>query len=108
MKKVIRLTESDLTRIVRRVIKEGASVERVPKPWNEIAGIMKGDTMTSFEEDILTLMRGGEFEEKYNNFSIIQNPRQVQMSQVGAMNVVSFDPNKKTVTFNNGLMIGPA
>ena len=32
MKKIIRLTESDLTRLVRRVIKEQATIEKLLKP----------------------------------------------------------------------------
>jgi hypothetical protein len=108
MKKVIRLTESDLARIVRRVIKEGARVVLEPDPWNKIKGVMKGDTMKSTEDGTLILMRGGKTINQYNGFSIIQNPRQVQLNQSGAMNVISFDPNKQTVTFNNGLVIGPA
>lgn len=86
---------------------EGARAERVPRPWNEIKDIMKGDTMQSHEDGVLKLMKGGEFEEIYKNFSIIQNPNQVQLNQSGAMNVVSFDPTRKTVTFQNGVVIGP-
>ena len=70
MKKVIRLTESDLARIVRIVIKESARAERIPRSWNEIKDIMKGDTMQSHEDGVLKLMKGGEFEEIYKNFSI--------------------------------------
>jgi hypothetical protein len=36
MKKVIRLTESDLVRIVRKFIKEGVIVTVPPQPWNTL------------------------------------------------------------------------
>jgi len=109
MKRIVRLTESDITRIVRRVMREGATIVIEASPWSQIKDVMKGDTMKSTEDGTLTLMRGGNTTiGKYNEFSIIQNPRQVQLNQVGAMNVISFDPTRKTVTFQNGVVIGPA
>lgn len=114
MKKVIRLTESDLVRIVRRVIKEGVTIEQESTPWNQIKDIMKGNAMKSNADGSeLTLYRepGDALVGSsgvYNEFSIIQNPRQVQLNQVGKMEVVSFDPMRKTVTFQNGVVIGPA
>lgn len=108
MKKVIRLTESDLTRIVKRVIKEGWNI--LPKPW-EIIDVKKGDTMQVNPDtgtEVLYLNGNTSKGLSYNKFQIRQNPRQVQLDQAGAMNVVSFDPNTKMVTFNNGLVIGPA
>jgi hypothetical protein len=106
MKKVIRLTESDLVRIVRRVIKEGVTVVN---PWSDIESVDKGDTMKVTSKDgAIDHFKNGKRWTGYIGYNIIQNPRQVQLDQSGAMNVVSFDPTRKTVTFQNGVVIGPA
>ena len=114
MKKVIRLTESDLVRIVRRVMNEGVKIKMQTTPWNQIKDITKGEAMQSNADGTeLTLYSepGNALvgaSAVYNKFSIIQNPRQVQLSQSGKMEVISFDPMRKTVTFQNGVVIGPA
>ena len=106
MKKVIRLTESDLARIVRRVMNEGAVVVN---PWSNIKSVDKGDTMkTDSKGGTINHFKNGKRWTGYIGYNIIENPRQVQLDQVGAMNVVSFDPTRKTVTFQNGVVIGPA
>lgn len=108
MKKVIRLTESDLARIVRRVIKEGVTLVSVSEPWKQIKEVMKGDTMKVTENGEIEHLKNGQYHTNYDGYEIYQNPRQVQLDQSGAMNVVSFDPTRKTVTFQNGVVIGPA
>jgi hypothetical protein len=104
MKKIVRLTERDLTRIVRRVMNEGS---RIVTPLSDATDIQKGDTMKD-QNGTLVHMKNGQDTGLYGFYETLQNPRQVQTDQVGAMNVVSFDPNKKTITFNNGLVIGPS
>ena len=114
MKKVIRLTESDLVRIVKRVMKEGVTIEMQVEPWTQIKDVERGNAMRPTRDGSeLSLYRepGNALvgvSGVYNNFSIIENPRQVQLNQARAMNVSSFDPNTKKVTFYNGLVIGPA
>jgi hypothetical protein len=77
-------------------------------PWSEIENVVKGDTMKSNDGETLEHLKNGQKVNSYSEFKIIQNPRQVQLNQVGAMNVISFDPTRKTVTFQNGVVIGPA
>jgi hypothetical protein len=105
MKKVIRLTESDLVRIVKRVMNEGVKATLVGK-LKDINGVEPGDTFKGSTQE-MTWMSNGKQAGLFNDFKIIQNPRQVQMGQSGAMNVKSFDPNTKMITFDNGLVIGP-
>lgn len=105
MKRIIRLTERDLTRIIKRIINEGTRIV-TPLSDADATDIQKGDTMKVLDGNLVH-MKNGQDMGLYGQYEIIQNPRQVQMDQAGAMNVVSFDPNRKTVTFNNGLVIGP-
>ena len=104
MKKIVRLTESDLVNVVKRIIREGAIVVTYLK---DMKNIVKGDTMKSTNGRNLIHLQNGVNKGTYGGFTIIQNPNQVQIGQSGAMNVVSVDPIKKLVSFDNGLVIGP-
>jgi len=105
MKKIVRLTESDLVRIVNRVINEGAIVH-MPFAWNKIENLQKGEGF-KFDGMFSVRMTNGKPNGEFTDFRIIQNPSQVQLKQGGVFNVSSFDNVKKIVTFDNGLVIGP-
>jgi hypothetical protein len=47
MKKTVRLTESDLNRIVRKVINEGVEIEEVSADYADISKQMRPGTQTS-------------------------------------------------------------
>ena len=106
MKRVIKLTESDLARIVRRVINEGVIAISKPKSWVDIKNVELGDTMNFSKDGKVVHMKDGNPYNSYYNFGIVQNPKQVQLNQGGVFNVISFDPNRKQAKFNNGLVIG--
>jgi hypothetical protein len=108
MKRIIRLTESDLARIVRRVMSEGVTIEVEPTPWNKITTVNRGDGMKyNSEDDTIRHYVGGNLTAEYNNFKIIENPTKSYL-QSNMLNVVSFDPSTKVVKLNNGVSIGPA
>lgn len=104
MKRIVRLTESDLVNMVKRIIREGAIVVTSLK---DMKNIVKGDTMKSTDGRTLTHLQNGINKASFGGFTIKQNPNQVRIGQSGSMNVVSFDPIKKLVSFDNGLVIGP-
>ena len=51
MKKVIKLTESDLTRIVKRVIQEQKKFDLMIAPGSNSQAQLKGDVLTIMSED---------------------------------------------------------
>jgi hypothetical protein len=114
MKKVIRLTESDLVRIVRKFIKEGVIVTVPPQPWNTLDTMIGEVVWTNdggktlqvrgYDKNGIDYNRGG-----FNEYTILQNPKQVEIGQMTKeTKIVNFDDAKKVVTLDNGLMIGPA
>jgi len=113
MKRIIRLTESDLVRIVKRVMNEGVKITMPGRPWKAIENVVQGNAMglDNNTGDLVLYKEPGNPNaanyEQYYDFSIIQNPRQVQLDQAGKMEVVSFDPTRKLVKFTNGVVIGP-
>ena len=70
MKKVIRLTESDLTRIVKRVIKENEDIDRIDRHLRNIVRGFRTEEpkdFTALMSDILDLI---EDSEDVNNFKM--------------------------------------
>jgi hypothetical protein len=111
MKKIIRLTERDLTRIVKRVLNESITMTQ---PWVQLSEVKPGDGFRYNEEhDHLRHLRGGQERSNYNGYRIITNPTRSTpffKDGTGSYNILtvkSFDPNTKVVTFTNGVSIGP-
>ena len=62
-KKIVRLTESDMNRLVKKIIKEGVTIEAVPSDYDDVAKNMRPGTQTSatlyFDENKNIMMRIG-------------------------------------------------
>jgi predicted DNA binding CopG/RHH family protein len=63
MRRVIRLTERDLTRLVKRIVNEGVTISETAADYNDVSQQMRPGTQTSatlyFDEDKSIRMRVG-------------------------------------------------
>lgn len=63
MRNKVKLTERDITRIIRRVIREGVEVESMPAQYNDVAPNMRPGAQTSaslyFDEGKNIMLRVG-------------------------------------------------
>ena len=101
--KVINLTESDLKRIVKKVLNEGIVMTL---PWENLYEVEPGDTFKLHDEEKEVLLKNGKENSRFGEWSVIKNPTGSQPF-VGALTVKSFDDKTKAVTFTNGVVVGP-
>jgi len=99
--KVVNLTESDLKRIVKKVLNEGIVIT---SPWENLHSVEPGDSFKLHDEEKEVLLSGGGA--RFGEWSVIKNPTGSQPF-VGALTVKSFDDKTKLVTFTNGVVVGP-
>ena len=113
MKRIVRLTESELVKLVRKVVNEGVFPKEPAKPWRDI-NVTPGKMITFIEDGKKVLVTSTDgvvdsTEGTFNEFTILQNPKQVPIdSSLRRIKIASFDNAKKMATLDNGLMIGPA
>ncbi len=133
--KVITLTESDLNRIVKRVLKEtklneGTLLDVLGKEinWEKAFKYESGSLLDVINEKPATgvkfkdlntayLIEGGEKIRSsepstpgyviLRNFRIIQNPNQIQIADGQVHQIETFDKATGNVTFKKGFVVGP-
>jgi predicted DNA binding CopG/RHH family protein len=80
MARITRLTESDLNRLVRRIIKEGVEIEMVTADYDDVSKNMRPGTQTSatlyFDKDKSIMLRVGSA-----NLLLFGPPIQAQPAQ---------------------------
>ncbi len=80
MEKIIRLTERDLTRLIKRIVTEGVTISETPAGYGDISRQMKPGTQTSatlyFDEGNNINIRVGS-----TNLLLFNNPADQQSAQ---------------------------
>jgi len=80
MAKIVRLTERDMSRLVRRIIKEGVEIELATAEYDDVAKNMRPGTQTSatlyFDENNDIMLRVGSA-----NLLLLRSPAKAQPAQ---------------------------